>query len=64
MSKKKKNISKEAKEAHALELDKQICKLADDLGATLSGHDLIVAVAKIYSNSVLTAYIDFHNIMK
>jgi hypothetical protein len=34
-----------------------ICKLADDLTTQgLDGHDLIVAVAKIYSNSVMIAY--------
>ena len=63
MSKRKQNKSKENKEVHQEQIDKQICELADDLiGQGLGEHDLVVAVAKIYANSVLAAYIDYNNI--
>ena len=63
MGKKKRNTSKEKKEVHQEQIDKQICELADDLSSQgLGEYDLIVAVAKIYANSVLVAYIDYNNL--
>ena len=66
MSKRKKTITTKDKATdHQLAIDKQICQLADELQEQgLTDYDLIVAVARIYSNSVLIAYVDKQNLNK
>ena len=60
MSKRKKKVTdKEKKELYDAAMDKQICQLADQLRSEgLEDNALIIAVARIYSNSVLVAYVD------
>ena len=66
MSKKKKTASaKEKKELYDAEMDKQICQLADQLRSEgLEDNALIIAVARIYANSVLIAYVDNQSLNK